>query len=52
MHNVGLDAQVLSVKDAMPDASRFSYDVREEQNRLDYLRKISMEYLRNAIDNE
>ena len=52
MHNVGLDAQVLSVKDAMPDASRFSYDIREEQNRLENLRKTSIEYLRNAIVNE
>lgn len=52
MHNVGLDAQVLSVKDAMPDAGRFSYDVTEEQARLENLRKASMEYLRNAIINE
>ena len=52
MHNVGLDAQVLSVKDAMPDVSRFSYDISEEQTRLESLRRASMDYLRNAITNE
>ena len=52
MHNVGLDAQVLSVKEAMPDVSRFSYDISEEQDRLESLRRASMDYLRNAITNE
>lgn len=52
MHNVGLDTQVLSVKDAMPDKSLFSYDISEEQARLESLRRASMDYLRNAITNE
>lgn len=52
MHNLGLDDQVLSIKDAMPDKSRFSYDVANEQARLEELRKASMEYLQNAIKNE
>ena len=52
MHNVGLEKQVLSVKDAMPDVIRFSYDISEEQARLDSLRRASMDYLQNAITNE
>lgn len=52
MHNVGLDAQVLSINDEMPDVSRFSYDVAAEQNRLEHLRRESMDFLRNALINE
>lgn len=52
MHNLGLDDQVLSVKDVMPDKSRFYYDVEAEQKRLEELRKASMEYLQNAMENE
>ena len=52
MHNLGLDDQILSVQDAMPDKSRFFYDVNAEQERLEELRKGSMEYLQNAINNE
>ena len=52
MHNVGLDSQVLSVNDEMPDASRFSYDVAAEQNRLEHLRRESKDYLKTALINE
>ena len=52
MHNLGLDEQILSIKDAMPEKSRFTYDVKTEQSRLEELRKFSFEYLRNAIKNE
>ena len=52
MHNLGLDNQVLSVKDSMPDKSRFCYDVNTEQTRLEKLRKASIKYLQNAIKNE
>lgn len=52
MHNLGLGNHVLSVKDEMPDKSRFCYDVEAEQTRLEELRKASMEYLQNAIKNE
>lgn len=52
MQNLGLENQVLSVKDEMPDKSRFCYDVNAEQVRLEVLRKSSMEYLQNAIKNE
>lgn len=52
MHNLGLDEQVLSVKDEMPPKGRFCYDVNAEQMRLEELRQVSIEYLRNAIQNE
>ena len=52
MHNLGLGAQVLSVNDAMPEVDRFSYNVTEEQVRLNNLRRVSMDYLRKAIINE
>lgn len=51
MHNLGLDDQILSVKDSMPDKSRFLYDVRSEQDRLEILRQQSMDYLKKALRN-
>ncbi len=52
MHNLGLDNQILSIKDAMPDKNRFEYDVDSEQERLEILRKQSMDYLKRALKNE
>lgn len=52
MHNLGLDAQILSIKDEMPDKNRFTYDVLKEQLRLEELRKASIEYLQKALKNE
>lgn len=52
MHNLGLDNLVLSIKDEMPDKSRFCYDVNAEQTRLEELRKASINYLQNGIKNE
>ena len=52
MNNLGLDKQILSVTDAMPDKSRFSYDVKLEQERLEILRKQSLDYLKSALSNE
>lgn len=52
MHNLGLDDQILSVKDAMPDKSHFCYDINAEQKRLEVLRKSSMDYLQKALKNE
>ncbi len=52
MHNLGLDDQILSVKDSMPDKSRFSYDMKVEQERLEILRQQSMDYLKIALKNE
>lgn len=52
MHNLGLDNQILSIKDAMPDKNRFLYDVRSEQERLEILRKQSMDYLKKALKNK
>lgn len=49
MHNLGLDDFVLSIKDAMPNLSSFSYDVKREQTRLDALRQSSINYLRNSL---
>ncbi len=52
MHNLGLEAQVLSIKDKFPDKSCFTYNVVDEQTRLDSLRHESMQYLINALKDE
>ena len=52
MHNLGLDDQILSVKDSMPVQSRFTYDEKSEQARLEVLRQQSMDYLKRALKNE
>lgn len=52
MHNLGLDSQILSIKDAMPDRNRFIYDEKTEQERLETLRQSSMNYLKTALKNE
>lgn len=50
MHNLGLDDQILSVKDSMPVQSRFTYDEKSEQARLEVLRQQSMDYLKRALE--
>lgn len=52
MHNLGLDNQILSIKDKMPELSRFAYDEKLEQERLETLRQFSMNYLKTALKNE
>lgn len=52
MHNLGLNAQVLSVKDVMPDESRFFYNQKSEQRCLETLRQESMNYLKRALLDE
>lgn len=52
MHILGLDDQVLTIKDPMPEKSRFCYDVKLAQAQLEELRKSSMAYLKKAISNE
>lgn len=52
MTNLGLDAQVLSVNDSFPLPDRFSYDVQNEQLRLEWLREESKRYLINALRDE
>ena len=52
MHNLGLGDQILSVKDSMPVQSRFTYDEKSEQARLEVLRQQSMDYLKRALKNE
>ena len=52
MHNLGLDNQILSITDPMPDLSRFTYDAKLEQVRLEVLRQQSIDYLKRALKNE
>ena len=52
MQNLGLEEQVLTITDGMPDRSRFIYDEPSEQKRLETLRRKSLEYLINALKNE
>lgn len=51
MCNLGLENQILSIKEPMPDRSRFTYDVQSEQKRLEALRVQSMDYLKSALRN-
>ena len=52
MQYLGLEEQVLTITDGMPDRSRFIYDEPSEQKRLETLRRKSLEYLINALKNE
>ncbi len=52
MNNLGLEDQVLTIKDAFPDKSRFSYNVEEEQQRLEALREESKHFLIDALKDE
>ena len=52
MHNLGLDKQVLSVKDKFPQASEAYYNVDNEQNVLNQLRSESRLYLEKALKDE
>lgn len=52
MCNLGLDNQILSVTDPMPDKSRFTYDELAEQERLQAMREKSMDYLRRSLQDE
>ena len=52
MQNLGLEEQVLTITDEMPDRSRFIYDEPSEQKRLETLRRESLEYLISALKNE
>lgn len=49
MHNLGLDDQILSVKDPMPEQRRFTYDEKSERARLEVLRQRSIDYLVKAL---
>lgn len=50
MHNLGLDDQILSMNDEMPDVSRFNYNRVKEQKRLEVLRQKSIDYLKMALN--
>lgn len=52
MHNLGLDKQVLSIKDKFPMASEAHYDVDNEQIVLNKLRLDSKRYLEKALKDE
>lgn len=52
MHNLGLDEQILSITDCMPERKRFTYDENTEQTRLEVLRQQSMDYLKHSLNNE
>ena len=52
MHNLGLDKQVLSIKDKFPMASETHYDVDNEQMVLNKLRLDSKRYLEKALKDE
>lgn len=51
MCNLGLEAQILSINDSMPNRSRFTYDLLSEQKRLQMLREQSIDYLKFALMN-
>lgn len=52
MHSLGLDKQVLSIKDKFPLASDAQYDIVKEQVILEKLRKDSKQYLEKALKDE
>lgn len=52
MCNLGLEDQILSIKDSMPDSYRFIYDVQSEQMLLEKLRAKSVDFLKNALRDE
>jgi hypothetical protein len=52
MHSLGLDNQIITIKDTMPEVSQAFYEVDEEQSKLSELRKLSCDFLYNAIYNE
>ena len=52
MQNLGLDKQVLSIKDKFPLVSEAYYDVDKEQVVLNQLRSESKQYLENALKDE
>lgn len=52
MHSLGLDRQVISVRDRFPSVSMASYDVVKEQSILENLRTMSKSYLEKALKDE
>ena len=49
MENLGMEQQVLSIKDPFPTVDKFTYDVEKVQRRLEILRQESKQYLFNAL---
>ena len=52
MHTLGLDDQILSIHDTMPEENKFHYDEIVQQELLAGLRKKSIDYLKMAINDE
>lgn len=49
LKSLGLEDQILSVKDPMPAENRFTYDVEDVHKKLNILRSRSKEYLINSL---
>lgn len=49
MQALGLERQIITIQDTLPQASQSQYDIEGEQNRLSVLRALSLGYLRNAL---
>lgn len=49
MNNLGLESQILSITDSFPTCERFTYNVDDEQKKLETLRLASKQYLMNAF---
>lgn len=52
MQSLGLDGQIVTIQDPLPYASQARYDVEREQYILSELRDASLNYLKNALNNE
>lgn len=52
MYSLGLDKQILSINDKMPDISKSNYDSVKEQNVLETLRQKSIDYLKMILEYE
>lgn len=52
MKSLGLEDKVLTINDAFPDATNAHYDYNIEQQRLEVLRKESIQFLTKSLRNE
>lgn len=52
MQALGLESQVITIQDPLPNASQAYYDIESEQRRLAELRVVSLDYLKKALNNE
>jgi len=52
MQALGLESQVITIQDPLPNASQAHYDIESEQRRLAELRVASLDYLKKALSDE